>query len=611
MKAPGEGQDAVESSPRELVRTVGRLLGFMKTSKLLIAVALVAAIVGTVLQVATPKMLGDATTVLFNGATSHAMDFGALASILLGVCGLYAGSFVASFLQQRSMVAVAQRTAATLRQRLKEKMARVPISYLDGRATGDLMSVATNDVDNIAENLQEGLVMLVTSVVLFVGVFVMMLTISPLLTLLACIMVPGGLLVAKLLTGPAKRNNRYYYTHLGSLNAHVEETYQGFAVVKAFGGEEAALADFDERNENMYRTGWRARFFGGIMMPCMMLLENASYVLIAVVGAVQVVGGGMPIGNLQAFLQYSSQFSDPITKFSMVWTNVLSAVASAERVFAVLDAEEMGEADGTGALAPATLATLATDGELPKVAFRDVSFGYGDEPLMEHFDLEVSEGATVAIVGHTGAGKTTLINLLERFYDVDGGAIELDGADIASLSREEVRGRMGMVLQDPWLFTGTIYDNIAYGNPDAAPEQVRAAAKAAYADEFVRKLPHGFNTVLSEDADNISQGQRQLLTIARAILADRRMLILDEATSSVDTRTEERIQKAMDNLMAGRTAFVIAHRLSTIKNANLILVIRDGDIVEQGTHEELLALGGFYAELYNSQFTETIDEVED
>ncbi|RDB70123.1 ABC transporter ATP-binding protein [Eggerthella sinensis] len=602
MKAPGEGQDAVESSPRELVRTVGRLLGFMKTSKLLIAVALVAAIVGTVLQVATPKMLGDATTVLFNGATSHAMDFGALASILLGVCGLYAGSFVASFLQQRSMVAVAQRTAATLRQRLKEKMARVPISYLDGRATGDLMSVATNDVDNIAENLQEGLVMLVTSVVLFVGVFVMMLTISPLLTLLACIMVPGGLLVAKLLTGPAKRNNRYYYTHLGSLNAHVEETYQGFAVVKAFGGEGAALADFDERNENMYRTGWRARFFGGIMMPCMMLLENASYVLIAVVGAVQVVGGGMPIGNLQAFLQYSSQFSDPITKFSMVWTNVLSAVASAERVFAVLDAEEMGEADGTGALAPATLATLATDGELPKVAFRDVSFGYGDEPLMEHFDLEVSEGATVAIVGHTGAGKTTLINLLERFYDVDGGAIELDGADIASLSREEVRGRMGMVLQDPWLFTGTIYDNIAYGNPDAAPEQVRAAAKAAYADEFVRKLPHGFNTVLSEDADNISQGQRQLLTIARAFAADPEILILDEATSSVDGRTELIIQRAMAELMRGRTSFVIAHRLSTVVNADVIVVMDHGAIVEQGTHAELLARGGAYASLYESQF---------
>ena len=599
MKAPGEGQDAVESSPRELVRTVGRLLGFMKTSKLLIAVALVAAIVGTVLQVATPKMLGDATTVLFNGATSHAMDFGALASILLGVCGLYAGSFVASFLQQRSMVAVAQRTAATLRQRLKEKMARVPISYLDGRATGDLMSVATNDVDNIAENLQEGLVMLVTSVVLFVGVFVMMLTISPLLTLLACIMVPGGLLVAKLLTGPAKRNNRYYYTHLGSLNAHVEETYQGFAVVKAFGGEEAALADFDERNENMYRTGWRARFFGGIMMPCMMLLENASYVLIAVVGAVQVVGGGMPIGNLQAFLQYSSQFSDPITKFSMVWTNVLSAVASAERVFAVLDAEEMGEADGTGALTPAT---LATDGELPKVAFRDVSFGYGDAPLMEHFDLEVSEGATVAIVGHTGAGKTTLINLLERFYDVDGGAIELDGADIASLSREEVRGRMGMVLQDPWLFTGTIYDNIAYGNPDAAPEQVRAAAKAAYADEFVRKLPHGFNTVLSEDADNISQGQRQLLTIARAFAADPEILILDEATSSVDGRTELIIQRAMAELMRGRTSFVIAHRLSTVVNADVIVVMDHGAIVEQGTHAELLARGGAYASLYESQF---------
>ena len=478
-------------------------------------------------------------------------------------------------------------------------MARVPISYLDGRATGDLMSVATNDVDNIAENLQEGLVMLVTSVVLFVGVFVMMLTISPLLTLLACIMVPGGLLVAKLLTGPAKRNNRYYYTHLGSLNAHVEETYQGFAVVKAFGGEEAALADFDERNENMYRTGWRARFFGGIMMPCMMLLENASYVLIAVVGAVQVVGGGMPIGNLQAFLQYSSQFSDPITKFSMVWTNVLSAVASAERVFAVLDAEEMGEADGTGALTPAT---LATDGELPKVAFRDVSFGYGDEPLMEHFDLEVSEGATVAIVGHTGAGKTTLINLLERFYDVDGGAIELDGTDIASLSREEVRGRMGMVLQDPWLFTGTIYDNIAYGNPDAAPEQVRAAAKAAYADEFVRKLPHGFNTVLSEDADNISQGQRQLLTIARAFAADPEILILDEATSSVDGRTELIIQRAMAELMRGRTSFVIAHRLSTVVNADVIVVMDHGAIVEQGTHAELLARGGAYASLYESQF---------
>lgn len=582
------------AKPKNIWGTVKRLMRYMKKSSLQIALTVAIAIGGTVMQVFSPKLLGSATTVIFDGLGSHTgIDFALLRTILLSVAALYAGAFVSSFLQQRIMTVVSQKTTYTLRNELKAKMNRVPVSYFDKRQNGDLMSVAVNDVDNVVTNLQQSLTALISSAVIVVGVVWMMLSISPLLTLLAAIMLPGSLLVMKLITPKTKKYSKEYYTSLGRLNSQIEETYQGFTVVKSFNGEEEALKKFDEVNTGMYETGWKARFIGGISMPGMLLVQNIIYVLIAAVGCVNVVSGAITIGNMQAFLQYSLQFSQPLMQFSQIWSSILSMIASAERVFEMLDAEEMSETKTEYA---------KHEDEIAKVVFEHVKFSYTDTPLMTDFSMEVEDGQMVAIVGHTGAGKTTLINLLERFYEIQDGSLRIDGEDIRNVERQTLRRRIGMVLQDTWLFSGTIYDNIKYGNESATDEQIYAAAKAAYADDFIQKLPDRYNTVLNEDAGNISQGQRQLITIARAFVSDPEILILDEATSNVDSRTELVIQQAMKRLLKGRTSFVVAHRLSTIYDADRILVMDKGDIVETGTHRELLAQNGTYADIYNSQF---------
>lgn len=586
----------IVQKPKNMWGTIKRLAAYIKKSSFMITLALVATIVGTVMQVYNPKRLGVAITLVFDGVRhGTAIDFNQVGVILLTVAAMYVGIFIATFLQQRIMVLVAQKTTYTLRNELKVKMNKVPVSYFDKNANGNLMSVAANDIDNIVTNLQQSLTDLISSVVLLVGFFWMMISISSLLTGLACLIIPGTVIIMSITTPKTKRYAKVYYKSLGELNTQIEETYHGFAVVKSFNGEDKATRNFDAINENMVKAGWKTRFFGGLMMPSMGLIQNIIYVLIAVIGAVHVVAKTILIGDMTAFLQYSGQFSNPIMKILQSWGNFIAMVASAERVFEMLDAEEMVEYNREF--------TNHCD-ETAKVAFDHVKFGYTDEPLMKDFSINVQDGQMVAIVGHTGAGKTTFINLLERFYEIQDGSIRIDGIDIRNTDRQTLRQRIGMVLQDTWLFSGTIYDNIRYGNENATKEQIYAAAKAAYADDFIQKLPHGYNTILNEDADNISQGQRQLITIARAFVSDPEILILDEATSNVDSRTELIIQSAMKRLLKGRTSFVVAHRLSTIYDADRILVMDKGDIVETGNHKELLAKNGVYAEIYNSQFSQ-------
>lgn len=583
----------VTQKPKNIKVTMLRLLKYMKKSTPLIVLTVLTAILGTVMQVWSPKMLGSATTVIFNGVTTNTMiDFTQLGTILIWVACLYVGVCLTDFLGQRFMVLTAQKTTYAMRNELKLKMEKVSISYFDKHPSGELMSVAVNDIDNIITNLQQSLMTLITSVVLIIGMPIMMLSISPLLTLIACISIPGSMLIMKLLTPLTKKNNMVYFKSLGQLNTQIEESYQGFEVLKNFNGKKHAVEDFEKINNSMISTGWRLRFFGGLTIPSMTFMQNIIYIFIAVVGAVNVVGGKILIGNIQAFLQYSGQFSRPFSQIGQAWSNLFSMIASAERVFDMLDAEEM----------PEYKKSFADKTEAAKVTFEHVQFGYTSELLMKDFNISVTDGQMIAIVGHTGAGKTTLINLLERFYEIKEGSVRIDGKDIRNTSREVLRKQIGMVLQDTWLFSGTIYENIKYGNGNATNEQIYAAAKAAYADDFIQKLPDGYNTVLGEDAGNISQGQRQLITIARAFVSNPKILILDEATSNVDSRTELIIQSAMKSLLKGRTSFVIAHRLSTIYDADRILVMDNGDIVETGNHKELLAIGGIYADIYKSQF---------
>jgi len=593
----GKHMGTPEQKPRNMKATVLRLLKYMKKSRSLIVLTVITAIVGTALQMWSPKMLGSATTVIFEGVRSGTgIDFTQLGTILLRVACLYVGVCLTDFLGQRFMVLTAQKTTYAMRNELKSKMAKVPVSYFDKHPSGELMSIAVNDIDNIITNLQQSLLTLISNIVLVIGLPIIMLTISPLLTLIACLAIPGSILIMKLLTPLSKKNNMAYFKSLGQLNTQIEESYQGFEVLKSFNGKKQAVENFDKINNSMIDTGWRARFFGGLSMPVMLLLQNVIYIFIAVLGAISVIGGKILIGNMQAFLQYSGQFSRPFSQIGQAWGNILSLVASSERVFDMLDSVDM----------PANKNAFADKTETAKVTFEHVQFGYTSELLMKDFNMSVTDSQMIAIVGHTGAGKTTLINLLERFYEINDGSIRIDGKDIRNISREALRKRIGMVLQDTWLFSGTIYDNIKYGNENATDEQIYAAAKAAYADDFIQKLPNGYNTELGEDAGNISQGQRQLITIARAFVSNPEILILDEATSNVDSRTELIIQSAMKRLLNGRTSFVIAHRLSTIYDADRILVMDKGDIVETGTHKELLAIGGVYADIYNSQFIQLI-----
>jgi ATP-binding cassette, subfamily B, multidrug efflux pump len=586
--------------------TALRLFGYFLPQKYRLIIVLGAAILGSAFNIVGPKILGLATTKLFEGliakfqAIQHhlpapGIDFGYIATVLLILLGLYIISSIFMYVQQYVMAGVAQRTMYRLRREVDEKLSRLPLKYFDSRTHGEIMSRAVNDMDNLSTTLQQSITQLITSAVTLLGVIVIMLTISPILSLIVLLTLPLSLLVT---TVVAKRSQNYFRRQqrtLGELNGHVEEMYAGHKIVKAFGRERQSIAEFTERNEKLYNAAWRAQFVSGIIMPLMRFIGNIGYVFVAVVGSIMVTQGAIAIGDVQAFIQYAQQFTQPITQLANFANVIQSAMASAERIFELLDEQEE---------VPEAVDAKVIKHPEGAVEFEHVQFGYReDNLLMEDMNIDVQPGQMIAIVGPTGAGKTTLVNLLMRFYEVNSGEILVDGVNITHIKRGNLRRTFGMVLQDTWLFNGTIRDNIAYGREGATEEQIVQAAKAAYADHFIRTLPEGYNTVLNEDATNISQGQKQLLTIARAFLADPEILILDEATSSVDTRTEIQIQKAMAELMKGRTSFVIAHRLSTIRDADLILVMNHGTIIEKGTHQELLAKNGFYADLYNSQFT--------
>lgn len=583
--------------------TLKRLMTYLQPFRVSISFVLLAAILSTLFSIISPKLMGNAVTKLSEGAIGKLkgipgakIDFDAILQIVLILAALYIFSSVLLYIQQRIMVGVTQRIVFNLRRDISEKLTRVPLSFFDARSHGDTMSRATNDVDTISSTMQQSLTQLITSVVTLIGIIIMMLTISPLLTLATIVTLPLSILGTKMI---ATRSQKYFKGQqrtLGELNGHVEEMYTGHTIVKAFGREKQAVDKFNEINDRLYHSGWKAQFISGLIFPLMSFIGNIGYVLVSVIGGIMVTHSAIKIGDVLAFIQYSGQFGMPITQVANIANVIQSTIAAAERIFELLDeTEEVQENKVTDSVAEVK----------GHVQFEDVSFAYKtDTPLIDNMNINVKPGQTVAIVGPTGAGKTTIVNLLMRFYELQSGRISIDGVDSRNMSRSHLRGLFGMVLQDTWLFNGTIRDNIAYGRHGATEEEIIEAARAAYADHFIRTLPDGYDTILNEEASNLSHGQKQLLTIARAVLADPAILILDEATSSVDTRTEVSIQRAMNNLMANRTSFVIAHRLSTIREADLILVMNQGTVIEQGTHGELLEQQGFYAELYQSQFAQ-------
>lgn len=578
--------------------TMKKLLHFMGKYKIALVIVVVFALGSTVFNIIGPKVLSTATTELFEGITAKiagtgGINFDAVGVILLTTLILYAVSAACSFAQGWIMTRVVQGTCFELRRRIAAKIDALPVGYFEKTSTGDVLSRITNDVDTLGMNLNASVTQLITGVATVLGVVIMMLSISPIMTLVAPIIIPVSLLIVSVVVKRSQKYFRMQQNRLGAINGQVEETFSGHAVVRAFGKEDEVVEKFRQTNEELRESAWKSQFLSGLLMPIMTFVSNLGYVVVAVVGALFAIQGRITVGDIQAFIQYMKNFTQPLTQLAQISNVLQQMAAAAERVFEFLDAEE--EKDEPAKI----LAAEVKD----NVEFVHVSFSYEPgKPVITDFSASVKEGQTVAIVGPTGAGKTTMVKLLMRYYDVDSGAIRIGGHDVREFDRNDLRSMVGMVLQDTWLFKGTIRENIRYGNLEATDEQVEAAAKAAFADHFIRTLPGGYEMEINEDASNISQGQRQLLTIARAILADRRMLILDEATSSVDTRTEELIQRAMDRLMHGRTSFVIAHRLSTIRNADLILVVQNGNIVEQGNHTELLARGGAYANLYNSQF---------
>ncbi|WP_010232837.1 ABC transporter ATP-binding protein [Clostridium arbusti] len=645
---PMGGFGAPVQKAKDAKGTLKRLLLYFKPHSVKFIIVFIFAILSTIFNIISPKILGKATTKLFEGIygklaltklmteqtaleklagnkvtatpdvlkglagikagiakviseTGGKVDFTYIGHVILLLIGLYIISSLFSFVQQYIMAGIGQNVVYKMREDLSDKLNKLPIKFYDSRTNGEILSRVTNDMDNISTTLQQSLTQLVTSVVTIIGVLIMMLTISPILTLVAVVTLP---LCAIATSGLAKKSQQYFagqQKDIGELNGHVEEMYTGHKIVKAFGREKESIEKFDGINTRLYDVGWKAQFISGVVMPIMNFINNVGYVVVCVVGGIYVAKKKIEIGDIQAFIQYTRQFTMPIVQTANIVNVVQSTIASAERVFELLDEiDEIPDSPEAKVI------------ELPKgeVEFKDVKFGYKQGvTLIEDMNVTAKPGQTVAIVGPTGAGKTTLVNLLMRFYEINAGKITIDGVDTREMTRETLHGLFGMVLQDTWVFNGTIRDNIAYGREGCTEEEIVTAAKAAHADHFIRTLPEGYDTILNEEASNISQGQKQLLTIARAILANPRILILDEATSSVDTRTEVFIQKAMGNLMQGRTSFVIAHRLSTIRDADLILVMNNGSIIEQGNHDELIAKDGFYADLYNSQFSDNSEEV--
>ena len=581
--------------------TMRSLLAELGRYKFGLIAVIVFAVLSTIFNIAGPKVLAKATTALATGWVAKlrgtgSIDFGYIGKILLILLAMYLVSAAFSFCQSWIMSGLSQKMCYDFRRQISEKINRLPLAYFEKRTVGEVLSRITNDVDTLGQSLNQSITQLITSITTMIGVLIMMLTISPTMTLIAILILPVSMALVLLVVRFSQKYFRAQQKVLGSVNGQVEEVYSGHNVVKAFNREDAVLNDFDEANNRLFESAWKSQFLSGLMQPIMTFVGNLGYVAVAVSGSIFAARGIITIGDIQAFIQYVRNFTQPIQQLAQVSNMLQSMAAASERVFEFLgEPEEEQNADPARRADPACI-----DGQ---VTFDHVKFGYTPEKtVIRDFSCDVKPGQKVAIVGPTGAGKTTMVKLLMRFYDVNSGAITLDGHNVKDFDRSALREGFGMVLQDTWLFQGTIMENIRYGRLDATDEEVIAAAKAACADHFIRTLPGGYQMELNEDASNVSQGQKQLLTIARAILADNKILILDEATSSVDTRTEQRIQTAMDNLMRGRTSFVIAHRLSTIKDADLILVMRDGDIVEQGTHDDLLAAGGFYADLYNSQF---------
>jgi len=594
----GHGPGAVEK-PKDFKGTARKLIAAMGRYKLSFLMVFVFAVLSTLFNIVGPKILARATTALATGWVARltgtgSIDFGYIGKILLFLLGLYLLSALFSFVQGWIMTGMSQKVCYDFRRQISEKINRLPLSYFEGRTVGEVLSRITNDVDTLGQSLNQSITQLITSVTTMLGVLVMMLSISPRMTLIVLLILPVSTVLVMLVVRFSQKYFKAQQNFLGTVNGQVEEVYAGHGVIRAFNREESVLQTFDIANGSLFDSAWKSQFLSGLMMPVMTFVGNLGYVGVAVAGSIFAAQGLITIGDIQAFIQYVRNFTQPIQQLAQVSNMLQSMAAAAERVFEFL-AEPEEEQTVEHPADPADI-----DGQ---VSFRHVRFGYQPDKIIIHdFNSDVQPGQKVAIVGPTGAGKTTMVKLLMRFYDVSGGSITLNGHDVREFNRSDLRRGFGMVLQDTWLFKGTIMENIRYGRLDATDDEVIAAAKAAHADHFIRTLPGGYQMELNEDASNVSQGQKQLLTIARAILADDRILILDEATSSVDTRTEQRIQKAMDNLMRGRTSFVIAHRLSTIRDADLILVMRDGDIVEQGTHDQLLARGGFYADLYNSQF---------
>lgn len=605
----GHGGGATEK-PKDFKGTLKKLFAYMGKYKIALIVVAIFAVASTVFNIVGPKILGNATTELFNGlmgkiSGGDGINFEKIATILLWLVGLYVISLVFALVMGFIMTKITQLITYRLRKDISEKINRLPMNFFDTRQTGESLSIITNDIDTLSMSLNQSAIQLITSVTSIIGITIMMFSINWIMTIVAILILPiSGVFI----TFIVKKSQKYFkdqQDYLGHVNGQVEETFGGVNIIQAFNNEDNTINEFDKANETLYKSAWKSQFLSGLMMPVMQFIGNLGYVAIAILGGYLVINGSIAVGDIQSFIQYVRSFTQPISQIAQVSSMLQSMLAATERVFKFLEepeeiqvAESHAQITKNGATRNATVADVEGN-----VEFENVSFGYNpNKIIINDFSAHVKQGQKIAIVGPTGAGKTTMVKLLMRFYDVNNGDIKIDGHNIQDFDRSELREFFGMVLQDTWLFSGTIMENIRYGKLDATDEEVIAAAKAAHVHHFVQTLPDGYNMVLNEDATNVSQGQKQLLTIARSILADPKILILDEATSSVDTRTEVRIQKAMDNLMRGRTSFVIAHRLSTIKDADLILVMKDGDIVEQGTHEELIEQKGFYADLYNSQF---------